>query len=267
MSSMTTSGCRLFAHDLSHTFPNGLKALAGLQLEVKAGELVAIVGPSGCGKSTLLRLFAGLDAATSGVIGVENVASEAASDAASEAASEGRASVGFVFQQPTLLPWRSVVQNVVLPLELKSRPVPSAAAVSLLLERVGLSGFERVYPHQLSGGMQMRVSVARALLTRPSLMLMDEPFAALDELTRQALQEELLRLWQEDGFTTLFVTHNVFEAVFLAQRVLVMSARPGQILADVPVLLPYPRTPALRGQPDFARLVGEVSDWLRKSHR
>lgn len=236
-------------------FAGGIRALSGVTFAVERGEFVSIVGPSGCGKSTLLRLVAGLLDPTEGSI---QTAGHASRDV------KGNRDVGFVFQQPTLLPWRTVEENVSLPGELG--PAPKAidlARVRGALELVGLSDFARVYPHQLSGGMQMRVSLARALVTQPRVLLLDEPFAALDEITRQRLNEDLLSLWARDQWTGLFVTHNVTEAVFLSQRVFVMSARPGRIVEEIAIPFAYPRMPELRATGEFAALSGRVSMALR----
>ena len=233
------------AAGLNKYFPSGVQALHGLDLEISRGQFVSIVGPSGCGKSTFLRLVAGLDAPTGGELRVEG---------------HDALGLAFVFQDATLLPWRSVAHNITLPLELRREAADERVAQTL--ELVGLTDFAAAYPAQLSGGMRMRVSIARALVTRPQILLLDEPFGALDEITRQRLNEELLRLWQEDRWTGLFVTHNVSEAVFLSQRVLVMSARPGRILADIPIPFPYPRTPHLRGAAEFIRITSEISRQL-----
>ncbi|MCY4605819.1 MAG: ABC transporter ATP-binding protein [Gemmatimonadetes bacterium] len=226
-------------------FPSGVQALRDLNLEIGRGQFVSIVGPSGCGKSTFLRLVAGLDQPTSGELRVEG---------------HDPLGLAFVFQDATLLPWRSVAHNITLPLELRREAADERVAQTL--ELVGLTDFAAAYPAQLSGGMRMRVSIARALVTRPQILLLDEPFGALDEITRQRLNEELLRLWQEDRWTGLFVTHNVSEAVFLSQRVLVMSARPGRILADIPIPFPYPRSPYLRSAPEFIRIANGISRQL-----
>ena len=234
------------ARGLRKRFASGVEALSGVDLAIASGRFASVVGPSGCGKSTLLRLVAGLEEASGGELTVDG-----------RAPRDHGADLGFVFQDPTLLPWRSVAGNVGLPLEL--RRTPDTGRVDELLELVGLADFADAYPAQLSGGMRMRASIARALATRPRLLLLDEPFGALDEITRQRLNEELLRLWQEDGWTVLFVTHNVAEAVFLGQQVLIMSSRPGRVLADVDVPFPYPRDPLLRTAPEFIGLVGEIS--------
>ena len=230
---------------LAKQFPSGVEALHNLNLAIGRGQFVSIVGPSGCGKSTFLRLVAGLDAPTSGELRVEG---------------HDPLGLAFVFQDATLLPWRSVAHNITLPLELRREDADERVAQTLAL--VGLTDFAAAYPAQLSGGMRMRVSIARALVTRPQILLLDEPFGALDEITRQRLNEELLRLWQEDRWTGLFVTHNVSEAVFLSQRVLVMSARPGRILADIPIPFPYPRSPYLRSAPEFIRIANGISRQL-----
>ncbi|RKN36981.1 ABC transporter ATP-binding protein [Streptomyces hoynatensis] len=230
-------------------FPNGTSALEGVHLSVAAGEFVSVVGPSGCGKSTLLRLAAGLDAPTGGrVTGL---------------AASGE-SVGFVFQDPTLLPWRSVQANVELPAELAGvGRAERRERAREVLALVGLDGFAKQLPGQLSGGMRMRVSLARALMGRPSLFLFDEPFGALDEITRLRMQEELQRVLAERGFTALFITHSVTEAVFLSHRVVVMSARPGRVTAAFDVPFDHPRPAELRYEPAFARIAGEVSAALR----
>ena len=240
---------------LSVRFANGTAALDGVDLDLARHEFVSIVGPSGCGKSTLLRVAAGLQAPTAGAAAVAGLP-------------PGRArreqhATGYVFQFPTLLPWRTVAENVGLPLELEGRADP--AAVADRLDLVGLREFAGHRPRELSGGMQMRVSLARALVTRPDLLLLDEPFGALDEITRQRLNEDLLALWARDRWAALFVTHNVTEAAFLGGRVLVMTARPGRIAAEFAVPFPHPRPAALRADPAFARLAGEIGAALREA--
>ncbi|MFD5317703.1 ABC transporter ATP-binding protein [Streptomyces sp. NPDC127098] len=231
-------------------FPNGTLALTDVNLSVAAGEFVSVVGPSGCGKSTLLRLASGLDSPTAGTV-------HARAD-----------SVGFVFQDATLLPWRSVLANVELPAELAGTPKPERRERAReVLALVGLGGFEKQLPGQLSGGMRMRVSLARALMTRPSLFLFDEPFGALDEITRLRMQEELQRILSEQGFSALFITHSVPEAVYLSNRVVVMSARPGRVTASFDVPFPHPRPADLRYEPAFAAIAGEVSTALRGGAR
>ncbi|MGW4073656.1 ABC transporter ATP-binding protein [Streptomyces asiaticus] len=226
-------------------FPNGTAALADVNLSVAPGEIVAVVGPSGCGKSTLLRLASGLDTPTAGAV-------------------RAAGTIGYVFQDATLLPWRSVLANVELPAELAGVAKAERRSAALdALRLVGLKGFEEQLPSRLSGGMRMRVSLGRALMTNPSLFLFDEPFGALDEMTRLRMQEELQRIFAEQGFAGLFITHSVSEAVFLATRVVVMSPRPGRITAAFDVPFPHPRPAELRYDPAFARIAGEVSAALR----
>jgi NitT/TauT family transport system ATP-binding protein len=217
-------------------------ALDGVDLTIEEGEFVAIVGPSGCGKSTLLRAVAGLDKVDSGEVEVD------------------RSGIAYVFQDAHLLPWRTVSRNVALPLELSARwrSRLNGDAVRLALSEVELSDSADRYPAELSGGMRMRASIARALVTEPRLLLMDEPFAALDEITRQRLDERLRALSQTRKLTVVFVTHSIFEATFLADRVVVMSKRPGRIVHDGPIDLPRERTSATRGDPAFARAAAEV---------
>ena len=236
--------------EISLTFPGGTQALDQVSLSVAPGEFVALVGPSGCGKSTLLRLAAGLNRPDHGTVDAP------------------RADLGYVFQDPTLLPWRTVQRNVELLGALHGVPrAERRRAASAAIELTGLRGFERHLPRQLSGGMRMRVSLARALSLRPSLFLFDEPFGALDEITRERLNDELLRLFGQEAFAALFVTHAVAEAVFLASRVLVMSPRPGRIAAEIAVPFAYPRAPELRYTPEFAALAGTVSAHLREVSR
>lgn len=217
---------------LAKSFRNGVVALAGVDLVIERGEFLGVLGPSGCGKSTLLRIFAGLMEPTSGGL-------ERAGDL------EGR--IGFVFQEPTLMPWATVWDNVYLPLRLRGTTRAAAAGrIGAMLEALGLGEFAFGYPRQLSGGMRMRVSIARALVTEPALLLLDEPFAALDEITRFKLNEELRALWLRLHCTIVFVTHSVFESVFLSNRIVVMTKRPGRIVSDLVVDLPEPRDNALR---------------------
>jgi NitT/TauT family transport system ATP-binding protein len=235
------------------TFPNGVRALAGLDLEVRPGEFLALLGPSGCGKSTALRIIAGLSEPTEGVVEWPR--------AATRAQSESR--IGFVFQEPTLMPWASVFNNVVLPLKLKGVPAAnSTERVEAVLDRVGLRTFSRAYPRELSGGMRMRVSLARALVTEPQLLLMDEPFAALDEITRFKLNDDLLRMWQALRATIVFVTHSVFESVYLSSRVVVMAARPGRVFTEVAVDAPYPRDQDFRTSSEYAAFCRRASEAL-----
>lgn len=234
-------------------YPNGVTAIESVHLTLTRGAFVALVGPSGCGKSTMLRLIAGLIHGTTGQIQIHERAPTQALK---------RFETGFVFQSPTLLPWRSVRSNVELPLELNAETSAKNFAVSEILERVGLADFADAFPHELSGGMKMRASLARALVTKPELLLMDEPFGALDEITRERLNMDLAGLWLKDRPTILFVTHNVYEAAFLSERVLIMSRRPGRIVDDIAVPFAYPRGASLRADPHFARLTGRISESL-----
>jgi len=235
------------------TFANGTLALQGLDLAVREAEFVSLLGPSGCGKSTALRIIAGLSEATRGA--VEWPAAK------TELAKENR--IGFVFQEPTLMPWASVANNVLLPLRLQAAAADeSAARVEAALGRVGLEKFSRAYPRELSGGMRMRVSIARALVTEPALLLMDEPFAALDEITRFKLNNDLLQLWQAVCTTVVFVTHSVFESVYLSSRVVVMAARPGRVFTELAIDAPYPRDQNFRTSAEYAALCRRASDAL-----
>jgi NitT/TauT family transport system ATP-binding protein len=236
-------------------FPNGKSVLEDLSLEARAGEFISLIGPSGCGKSTLLRILAGLSSQSSGVVAVDG-----------KPTAEARKLISFVFQDPTLLPWRTVRRNIELAMEFEGVPRSERPGrIDEMLRLVGLGEVGGNYPRQLSGGMKMRVSIARALSTSPRLLLMDEPFGALDEISRNHLNEELLRLRSEQGWTAFFVTHSVIEAVFLSTRVLVMRANPGKIFEEIAVPLPYPRTRALRSDPAFLALVGQVSESLQKT--
>ena len=235
---------------VGRTFPDGTQALGGVDLTVDRGEFVTVVGPSGCGKSTLLRLASGLDAPTEGTVRVRTQ------------------QVGYVFQDPTLLPWRTVQRNVELLAELEKLPrAERHRRVTEAISLVGLEGFEKHRPRALSGGMRMRVSLARSLVLQPDVFLFDEPFGALDEMTRERLNDELLQLFMDRRFAALFITHSVAEAVFLSTRVVVMSTRPGRILGDVAVPFGYPRRPELRYAEDFGKVAAEVSDLLREVPR
>ena len=219
--------------NVGKTFANGVVALDRLSLDVWPGEFVSLLGPSGCGKSTALRIIAGLSEPSSGT--VDWLQPEAA----------GPRRLGFVFQEPTLMPWATVAANVGLPLKLKGERETAAARVAAALARVGLEAFADSYPRELSGGMKMRVSIARALVTEPRLLLMDEPFAALDEITRFRLNDDLLVLWRALGKTVVFVTHSVFESVYLSQRIVVMTPRPGRVFTELAIDAPYPRDETL----------------------
>jgi NitT/TauT family transport system ATP-binding protein len=228
-------------------------ALKNLSLDVAEGEFLSLLGPSGCGKSTFLRVVADLIPPTSGSVQVLGATPEVA---------RLRRDIGFVFQDAALLPWRTALQNVELPMEVargrtKADKAPRATPRELL-ELVGLKGSENAYPHELSGGMRQRVSIARALVTDPRILLMDEPFGALDEITRDRLNEELLRVWRELGMTVLFVTHSIYEAAFLAQRVLMLAANPGRVQEIIPVNLPANRSLAIRETPEFVQLTARL---------
>ncbi len=236
-------------------FPGGLLALHEVSLQVRRDEFVALLGPSGCGKSTVLRLVAGLEAPSAGQLQAP----------ALQASAEGR--TAFVFQEATLMPWASVFDNVWLPLRLRGMPRAQAAPrVHEVLAGVGLAEFAQAFPAELSGGMKMRTSIARALVTAPEVLLMDEPFAALDDITRQKLNGDLLRWWHGRGMAALFVTHSAAEAVFLSQRVLVMAARPGRIVFELRVDEPYPRDPAFRLSPAFAEACRALGRALERAH-
>lgn len=240
--------------DITKRWPNGSTVLSHIQMDVAKGDFISLIGPSGCGKSTLLRLLSGLSPLTSGHIQVDGMTPENA-----------REIMSFIFQDATLLPWRTVTRNVELGLELHggSTRIGRRTKATELLKLVGLSAVADHYPRQLSGGMKMRVSIARALASRPSILLMDEPFGALDEMTRDFLNEEVLRLRESDRFTTFFVTHSVAEAVFLSTRIMILKANPGEIHREIAVPFSQPRTSALRSSPEFLSLVGEVSAALR----
>jgi NitT/TauT family transport system ATP-binding protein len=234
------------------TFRSGTAALAGIDLAVACGDFLSILGPSGCGKSTLLRIIAGLVPPSVGQL--------------RWAEGDVRRHIGFVFQDPTLMPWATVWDNVYLPLRLAGRSRAAAAEpIAATVASLGLRGFEQAYPRELSGGMRMRVSIARALVNAPRLLLLDEPFAALDELTRFRLNEDLLRLWERHRWTVIFVTHSVLEAVFLSNRIAVMTPRPGRIIADLPTGLPYPREAGLRTAPDYVERCRAVSAVLNEA--
>ncbi|MEI6298430.1 MAG: ABC transporter ATP-binding protein [Actinomycetota bacterium] len=216
---------------------------------MNAGEFVTVVGPSGCGKSTLLRIASNLEANTGGTCAID------------------RNSIGYVFQDATLMPWRTVARNVELIAELHKLPKSERQRLAAeAIELVGLNGFEEKYPRQLSGGMRMRASLARSLVMKPKVFLFDEPFGALDEITRERLNDELLRLFQHEGFAGLFITHSITEAVYMSTKVLVMSVRPGKIIASFDVPFAYPRNHDLRYEPEFGELCGKISHALRGAH-
>jgi NitT/TauT family transport system ATP-binding protein len=238
---------------VSKQFRSGSLALQKVSMQVQKGEFVSLLGPSGCGKSTLLRLVSGLTPATSGVVSVNGMTPVNA-----------RELMSFIFQDATLLPWRTVEQNVGLGLELEHAARPTRKEkVTAMLELVGLTHVAQRYPRQLSGGMKMRVSIARALVSHPRILLLDEPFAALDEMSRDRLNEELLRLYLEQHWTVLFVTHSVSEAVFLSTRVVVLAPNPGRIAHVVPVDLPWPRTAETRLTVAYEEEVARISRLLR----
>jgi NitT/TauT family transport system ATP-binding protein len=235
--------------EVGKTYLNGTVALTGVNLNVRDGEFLSVLGPSGCGKSTLLRLIAGVGGISRGRIEWPQGSHRTGS----------MGDLGFVFQDPTLMPWATVFDNIYLPLKLAGvRRAAAEPRVCEVIRMVGLERFARTYPRELSGGMKMRVSIARALVVKPRVLLMDEPFAALDEITRFRLNNDLLALWQSQQWTVIFVTHSVFESVYLSNRIAVMSSRPGRIIADLAINAPYPRGEAFRMTAtynDYCRLV------------
>jgi NitT/TauT family transport system ATP-binding protein len=233
--------------DVGKVFPNGVEALAGLDFSVQQGEFLTLLGPSGSGKSTALRLLAGLAEPTAGEVLRTSAAAR---------------EIGFVFQEPTLLPWATVAANVHLPLRLKNITAENRVGEALAL--VGLQDFRDAYPRELSGGMKMRVSIARALVTRPQLLLMDEPFAALDEITRFKLNDDLLALWRRLGCTVVFVTHSVFESVYLSTRILMLTQRPGRVAAEFFIEAPDPRAGRFRTSAEYGAQCREVSAALAR---
>lgn len=242
-------GSALVFDDLSMVFPDGTHALDHVSFSVDRGEFVTVVGPSGCGKSTLLRIASGLEEHTGGTCDVD------------------RDSIGYVFQDATLFPWRTVRKNVELLAELHGVPISSVAdRIDESLDLVNLTEHQDKYPKQLSGGMRMRTSLARSLVLQPDVFLFDEPFGALDEISRERLNDELLALFKAKNFAGLFITHSIAEAVFLSTRILVMSARPGRIVADYEVPFEYPRSHDIRYLPEFAELSGKISHDLRGAH-
>ena len=229
-----------------------IQALSGISLAVEDGEFITIVGPSGCGKSTLLKILAGLQPATGGSVELDGTPVRAP-----------RGDIGMVFQNPVLFPWRTILANVLLPAEVRGRDMQAARTrARMLLGMVGLGEFERKYPMELSGGMQQRAAITRALVNDPRILLMDEPFGALDAMTREQMNLELQRIWLESRKTVLLITHSISEAVFLADRVVVLSARPGRIARIIPVDIARPRTMEVLSDPGFARMCGEIRHLL-----
>jgi NitT/TauT family transport system ATP-binding protein len=256
--SFDPAGSAVSLREVTKTYDNGVAALGPINLEVRRGEFVSLLGPSGCGKSTALRLIAGLNAPSSGTV---RVAPRPAVTA------NGGHPVGFVFQEPTLMPWATVRENVRLPLKLAHVPFSAGKArADEALAQMGLSEFAEAYPRELSGGMKMRVSLARALVTDPDILLMDEPFAALDEITRFRLNNDLLALWRSLRKTVIFVTHSVFESVYLSQRVLVMTSRPGRIAAEIGIETTEPRGEDFRTSADYAGYCRKVSNALAPAY-
>lgn len=239
---------------VSKRFANGTLAITDMSLVINEGEFVSFLGPSGCGKSTALKMIAGLLPVTAGTITIAPPQGKTEQD------------LGFVFQEPTLMPWANVFDNVFLPLRLAGISRAEATPrVEKALADVGLGKFARSYPRELSGGMKMRVSIARAMVTRPRMLLMDEPFAALDEMTRSKLNNDVVRLASELGLTVIFVTHSVFESVYLSTRVIVMAARPGRVADDLPVTVAWPRNEEWRISPDFSAEARRISDSLKRT--
>ncbi len=233
-------------------FENGTLALQDLNLKIHQSEFISLVGPSGCGKSTLLRIIAGLSSISSGEMRWSSSANQK--------------EIAFVFQEAALMPWATVVDNIRLPLKLAGVPKKTADfAIEEALDLVGLSGFARAYPRQLSGGMKMRVSIARSLVTSPKVLLMDEPFGALDDITRTKLNDELLALWSHKCWTVVFVTHNIYEAVYLSNRVIVMAARPGRVVADIAIDEPLPRNEEFRDSQAYGAYCRKVAAELSKA--
>jgi NitT/TauT family transport system ATP-binding protein len=245
--SVQPRGLTVDVQSLAKTFPGGVVAIDRIDLQIDEGEFVAILGPSGCGKSTLLRIIAGLEQPTAGRVELD------------------RNKIAYVFQDPHLLPWRNVLGNVALPLELMRVAKPQLLQASrAALEQIGLADAMERYPAQLSGGMKMRVSLARALVTAPKLLLLDEPFAALDEITRQKLDEQLRTLWAAHGMTVLFVTHSTAEATFLSDRAVVLTRRPARIVADLGIDLPLVRAAPLRAESRFAAVTRLIYEALER---
>jgi NitT/TauT family transport system ATP-binding protein len=252
-----SAGLAVSLRGVTKVYDSGVSALGPFDLDVRRGEFVSLLGPSGCGKSTALRLIAGLNAPTSGSVRVSRPAVEVS----------GGHSIGFVFQEPTLMPWTSVRENVRLPLKIAHVAAAEAnARIDQALAQMGLTEFADAYPRELSGGMKMRVSLARALVTDPDILLMDEPFAALDEITRFRLNNDLLALWRSLRKTVIFVTHSVFESVYLSQRVVVMTSRPGRLSAQIHIDAPEPRGEEFRTSAEYAGYCRMVSHALIPSY-
>lgn len=251
--SFRTNPLQITLRDVTKAFGSTVVAIKNLNVEIRRGEFVAFLGASGCGKSTALRTIAGLTEPTSGTVDLHGIARE-------------KSEIGFVFQEPTLMPWATVYENVFLPLRLKGIARSAAdAPIRAALATVGLTDFTNNYPRQLSGGMKMRCSIARAVVTEPKLMLLDEPFAALDELTRQRLNDEFLSLWQQFGWTVVFVTHSVSEAAYLSNRVLVFSPRTSCVVDEIEIDVPYPRNSSLRTDVNFQKSAARLSAALHKA--
>ena len=248
----------LSLQQIGKTFSNGTVALQGMSMDIEAGSFVSLLGPSGCGKSTVLKIIARLGSLTTGRVEWPSAIVD----------KDGRPDheISFVFQEPTLMQWAKVFDNVWLPLRLKGTNRAAARErVDEALEMVGLADFADSYPRELSGGMKMRVSIARALVTRPKILLMDEPFAALDEITRFKLNNDLLRLWERFNWTVIFVTHSVFESAYLSSRIVVMAARPGRVVKDIDVAAPYPRDDDFRTSSDYNEYCRKASDALHSA--
>jgi NitT/TauT family transport system ATP-binding protein len=252
MSTTAATDCAVSLRAVGKSYANGVVALDRLDLDVRPGEFVSLLGPSGCGKSTALRIIAGLSEPTSGAVVRPR-----------PNALKSEREIGFVFQEPTLMPWTTVASNVRLPLDLQRIDAATAAPrVTAALARVGLAEFADVYPRELSGGMKMRVSIARALVTESMLLLMDEPFAALDEITRFKLNDDLLSLWESLRKTVVFVTHSVFESVYLSSRIVVMTPRPGRVFTELRIDAPYPRDQRFRTSAEYGAFCRRASEAL-----
>jgi NitT/TauT family transport system ATP-binding protein len=249
---MEASAGAIAVSGVSKVFPNGFEALRAVSIDIRRGEFVSFVGPSGCGKSTLLKLIGGLLEPSAGDVSISG-----------KKMNGPRRDIGVMFQTSVLFPWRTVLENVLLPIEVFGQDRAKAAdKARAILDMVGLAGREDAYPRQLSGGMQQRASLSRVLITDPPIILMDEPFGALDEFTRERMNLELLRIWSERGQTIIFVTHSINEAVFLSDRIVVMDTKPGRVVATLDVPLPRPRSIETMKSPDFARKAFEVREYL-----